>query len=210
MEKKILFTAFYLIMSLFSYSQNYIKIIGRDIELCNEIVIDSSDISYSNINEGVSFKNTQLKVTVSKSKVDYVETKDGRLIFFNIPDTCKFVIHTSHNSSFNDVIKKGNNVYVPLPKEQKDITNRLGNSLLRDYLMKIKFWNVVENESEAHFILEYLFSEVGRDNAKLIIKNRSGKIIFNSPTVSAIDDDPRNAARISINELCRKHINLKR
>jgi hypothetical protein len=78
---------------------------------------------------------------------------------------------------------------------------------MRELLINDGYWNIVDCELEAHCILEYVFvDDDGRDYAYLRIKDRSGKVITTSPTVSASDWIPSHAGQESARKLYEKHI----
>jgi hypothetical protein len=213
MKNKILLLGVLFAVAICSYSQNYIKIVNQDILKVDEIIVDTATITYKfagvtiKTTPGITFINQNGNVpqgyetTVNRQDVEYIETEDGTLVYAKEPTSNGLNIEVSKKDWLKDLIKKGNNVYIPMPTEQTDVTNRLGNALLRDYVKKAGYWNVVEKESEAHFILEYVFSERGHDNGKLVVKNRFGKRLAHSAPESARDNNPRIAGEKSAKAL---------
>jgi hypothetical protein len=123
------------------------------------------------------------------------------LIYCPNPQSITKIIEPNPQANRKDLIKKGNNVYVPAPDKQNDATSRLGNALLRDYIRKSNYWNVVENEEEADFIIVYYFISRGRDQAELIMRDRFGKKLNETGFTNATDDNPHNAAKTSFEKL---------
>ena len=208
--KKLIYIILFLLISISVISQNYIKIVNRDIFRVTKIVVDTSIITYKEYSDfsGIEFKNNSDSTgtfKIKKQDVEYVESETGQLYYYKEQSkNCNNVDVPKQN--LNKLIKKGNNVYVPFPNEQNDVTNRLGNAILRDYIRNSNYWHLVDCKTEADFILEYRFSEVGRDNAELVIIDRYGKKVFSSGFVRASDEDNRAAAKKSIKELYNKCI----
>lgn len=79
------------------------------------------------------------------------------------------------------LLDKGNNVYIPLdgPTDYE----RAGAKQLKKNMEKDKFWNVVDSEDMAHFVLEYLV-DTERNRAYLLIRDREGERTVDSRKIN--------------------------
>jgi hypothetical protein len=90
-----------------------------------------------------------------------------------------------------NLLAKGNSVFVRVGGETEDIYG--ANSII-DLLKQDGFWRLVSCPKEAHFILEFKFSDEGRDHANIFLKRRDGSLIKMSSNVGCDDGEEATKA----------------
>lgn len=85
------------------------------------------------------------------------------------------------------VYQHGNKVYIPY--SDKDVAQKAGAMKLRDLITRDQLWNVVEDEKDAQFILDFYYSEKGRDHGIVNIKDKNGNLIASTPKVKDLGKD---------------------
>ena len=81
--KKLIYIILFLLISISVISQNYIKIVNRDIFRVTKIVVDTSIITYKEYSDfsGIEFKNNSDSTgtfKIKKQNVEYVESETGQ------------------------------------------------------------------------------------------------------------------------------------
>ena len=80
------------------------------------------------------------------------------------------------------LLEKGNNVYVNYSNSDEDLNakyDKEGAMVIRALLKKDGFWNVVDNENQAHFSFHYRVNTKHKDKSYLTVYSfRTGKSVF--------------------------------
>src|SRR5574344_387808 len=172
-------------------AQDYIKLINV-MSYYSEIIEDSDDY--------IIHKSNRVELKIPKSEIKLIEYLELGLVIYNE----KYINSNNSPKDRESLFEKGSSVYVPFSSTK--VVKRSGGLKLRELLKEDGFWNLVDCEMEADFIIEYLYLEKGRDKARIIIKDRTGNIIYESPKVSAKDFVPSHAGRESATKLYRRYI----
>ncbi len=195
--KRTILTAFIFCISLFGYTQNFVKLTNG-----NSVWID--DVSDNG--ETVTFKPKDgFGYSVNKKDIAYIEYLEGGLHYINtdnIIDLNTTELQKTAKEDPNKLIQKGNSVYIPFSSTK--VVTRSGGIRLRKMVQELGYWNVVGCDKEAHFILEFVYDERGKDKAYIILKTRDNIIFYKSKKVSAKDFIPSHAGQESAEKLFRK------
>ena len=148
----------------------------------------------------IIYESQRTQFKVPRKDIVLVEYQEMGLIFYNKEHIQKLDLTNYEGLLFS----KGNRIYIPFSSTK--VAQRVGSMKLRELLSKDGYWEIVDCEEEAHCIMEYVFSESGRDHAYFIIKDRSGNVLYISPRVSASDWIPSHAGTKSANSLYKSHI----
>lgn len=93
----------------------------------------------------------------------------------------------AQNNGELPVYQSGNKVYIPY--SEKNVAQKAGALKFRELISRDHLWNVVENEKDAQFVLDFVYSEEGVDHGLVKIKDRNGNLIAPTPTIK---DSGRN------------------
>ena len=120
----------------------------------------------------VTYQKGPQTMTVPVSDIALIEFKETGVEYFN-KNTLKII---DPKTVGVPVCKKGNKVYIPFSSHF--VPQRSGALRLRELIVEDGFWEAVDCVEEAHFILELSYSEKGRDNAVVYLKDRSGNLLY--------------------------------
>lgn len=131
-----------------------------------ETTIPMSQVAYvSNIEEKTSMGIESSSQQKSESK-EYV----------------KVVVEDPLKDFKGFLLEKGNNVYVNYSNSDEDLNakyDKEGAMVIRALLKKDGFWNVVDNENQAHFSFHYRVNTKHKDKSYLTVYSfRTGKSVF--------------------------------
>lgn len=98
-----------------------------------------------------------------------------------------FTTMMAQRNGDSPVYQHGNKVYIPY--SDKDVAQKAGAMKLRDLITRDQLWNVVEDEKDAQFILDFCYSEKGRDHGIVNIKDKNGNLIASTPKVKDLGKD---------------------
>lgn len=125
------------------------------------------------------------KMTIPTTDIALIEFHDSGVQYFH-----KEALQTINPKTIAPpVYKKGHKVYIPF--SSKDETQRIGALKFRELMEQDGTWEVVDCKEEAHFLLEFLYSEQGRDHANVVMKEQSGKVIVQTPKVKNSGRNPK-------------------
>lgn len=88
--------------------------------------------------------------------------------------------------SITNPLAIGNSVYLSPGAEQEDV---MGTAFLISKLKEDRFWKIARCPKEAHFIMQFRFSDEGSDHANIFIYDRKGFMLDKSSKVGA-DEGP--------------------
>jgi len=116
------------------------------------------------------------KMTMPTSEIALIEFKEGGVQYF----------HTESLKEIdpkNDVPawKKGHKVYIPFSDENE--AKRSGALKLRELVAQGGSWEVADCKEEAHFVLDFAYSEGGLGRANVVMKEKSGATIVQTPNI---------------------------
>jgi hypothetical protein len=124
------------------------------------------------------------KMTMPTTDVTLIEFSEGGVQYFH-EEALKQV---DPNNIEAPVYKRGHKVYIPF--SSKDVTQRSGALKLRELVSNGNVWEVADCKEEAHFILDFQYSEIGADGAVVNIKDRKGNQLVQTPKVKNSGWDP--------------------
>ena len=187
----------YLILFLFlgiannMNAQDYIKIVNKRGVFAK--VIEQNE-------EFIVYESQKTKFSIPKEEVVLIEYLEMGVVYYN-----EEFIQKLDPTNFHDLpYSRGNCIYVPFASNK--VAQRSGAIKLRELLSKDGYWKIVDCEEEAHCILEYVFSDSGRDHAYFIIKDRNGEVLYKSYRVSASGFVPSHVGQESATALYERHI----
>jgi hypothetical protein len=115
--------------------------------------------------------------TMPISEVALIEYAETGVEYFH-----KEALQTVDSKSIGSPIyKKGNCVYVPFSSALA--SQRNGALKLRELVTESGLWEVVDCAEEAHFILQFVYSEEGRDYGVIYLKDRMGNLKYQTSEV---------------------------
>lgn len=124
------------------------------------------------------------KMTMPTTDIALIEFSEGGVQYFH-EEALKQI---DPNNIEAPVYKRGNKVYIPF--SSKDVTQRSGALKLRELVSNGNVWEVADCKEEAHFILDFQYSEIGADGAVVNIKDRKGNQLVQTPKVKNSGWDP--------------------
>jgi len=128
-------------------------------------------------NGTVTYQEGVIKSTVPLAEVALVEFESDGVKYYD-----KSSLQTIDPKSIAlPVYQQGNKVYVPF--SSKDVVQRSGALKLRETIAKEGKWQVADCVEEAHFIMEFIYFEEGKDHGLVVIKDRNGNQISKTPKV---------------------------
>jgi len=169
------------------YAQNYIQLVTGEVFCSKSININTDKITFSNV--GVT-------ITYNINDVKLVLLKNGENLYFNYDEAQS----VNGISSLNE-IRKNMNIFVQ--NHNSSLRNELSTMHTIIYLIKEKSFNVVYTPKEAHFIIEPIFDETGRDKIYFCIKEKNtDKILYLSRQIYTIHSfNPMSETEQSVNRL---------
>ena len=173
--KKLFITLVLCIFSQALVAQDLIKPINRKSFFAEIQSVENGIVNYQ---IGVS------KMTMPTTDVTLIEFSEGGVQYFH-EEALKQI---DPNNIEAPVYKRGHKVYIPF--SSKDVTQRSGALKLRELVSNGNVWEVADCKEEAHFILEFEYSEIGADGAVVNIKDRKGNQIVQTPKVKNSGWDP--------------------
>ncbi len=156
------------LVALNCQSQNLIQLLNGEEINAQQIISMRGDL--------IVYKTGGTVFDINKSEVEYVLHAELGEIKINIDCENEDTVNVENYTGF--LLDKGNNVYIPVnsPNEYE----RSGADVLKRLIKQNGFWNIVNQLRAAHFVLEYKVSLTGLDRSYLIIKNRSGCVLYNT------------------------------
>lgn len=190
MKRFVVFTFFWMIAQI---------VLGQDlIKLTNGssyfVEIQSID------NDVVTYNNGNRTVTRSIDEIALVEYLEGGVEYFHL-ESLQII---SPDDIETPVDKKGNKVYIPFSSDK--VAHRCGALKLRELVAESGLWQVVDCEEEAHFVMEFVYSDTGKDHGFVNIKDRYGNIIHQTPKVYNSDIVPSHKGEEIAEKLFKKYI----
>lgn len=132
------------------------------------------------------------KMTMPTTDVALIEFSEGGVQYFHT----EALQTVDPNNVGQPVYQKGNKVYIPF--SSKEVARRSGALKLRELVSNGSIWEVADCKEEAHFILEFDYSEVGADGATVNMKDRKGNLIVQTPKVTKTSwDDAQKGEEIA-------------
>lgn len=173
--KKLFITLVLCIFSQALVSQDLIKPINGKSFFAEIQSVENGIVNYQ---IGVS------KMTMPTTDIALIEFSEGGVQYFH-EEALKQV---DPNNIEAPVYKRGHKVYIPF--SSKDVTQRSGALKLRELVSNGNVWEVADCKEEAHFILDFQYSEIGADGAVVNIKDRKGNQLVQTPKVKNSGWDP--------------------
>jgi hypothetical protein len=178
--KKLLFSLGLTVISINLFAQiDFIKFIGeKPFRTKIKKVTDSSVIYQTG--RGPEF------TSLIKS-IDFIEYGGQRVIYYNyLP--ADHDIYTPELQKISkerplELMKKGGKVFIPITIKTEG--NMLGNIFMRELLPDYNYWEIVNSEQEAEFILNFIYDDSGRDKVYFTLKTRDNNIFYKSTVVKA-------------------------
>ena len=172
--KKLLFAAVLSLLCNFLVAQDLIKPTNGRSFFTKVQSIENGVVTYQ---DGVN------KMTMPTTEVALIEFAETGVRHFNTS-----ALQTIDPKSIaSPVYQRGNKVYIPF--SSKDVSQRAGALKLRELVAKDGIWKVVDCAEEAHFILEFVYSDEGKDHGYVNVKDRNGQLIAKSPKVNNSGND---------------------
>jgi len=187
----------YLILLLFlgiannMNAQDYIKLVNKR-GVFAKVVEQNNDF--------IIYESQEVKFSIPKEEVVLIEYLEMGVVYYNEQFIQKLDLSNFQGSPYS----RGNCIYVPFASNK--VVQRSGAIKLRELLSKDGYWTIVDCEEEAHCILEYVFSDSGRDHAYFIIKDRNGEVLYKSYRVPASGFVPSHVGQESATALYKRHI----
>lgn len=151
-------------------------------------------------NDEVVYQKDNRTVTLSIDEVALIEYLEGGVEYYH-----KESLQTINIENIEaPVYQKGNKVYIPFSSDK--VAHRCGALKLRELVSKSDLWQVVDCEEEAHFIMEFVYSERGKDHGYINIKDREGNLIYQTPKVRNSDFVPSHKGEEIAERLFKKYI----
>lgn len=149
--------------------------------------------------ESVVYQIGKRKVTLPTEEIALIEYLEGGVEYYNM-ETLQII----NPDSIVYPLQRGHNVYVPFSSE--NVTKRSGALKLRELAQESMLWHVVDCEEEAHFIMEFVYSDIGKDHGFINMKDRCGKVLYQTREVYNSDFNPVHKGEELAEELFTKHI----
>lgn len=174
--RKIIFTVVFCVLGLALVAQDvHVKVNQDLIKLTNG---ESFFTEIQSVKDGkVTYQKGPQTMTLPVSDIALIEFKETGVEYFNK----NALIVIDPKTIGTPICKKGNKVYIPFSSHF--VTQRSGALRLREIVAEDGFWETVDCEEEAHFILEFVYSEKGRDNAVVDLKDRSGNLVYETSKI---------------------------
>jgi len=143
--------------------------------------------------------------------IDYVEYGGQRVVYYNYKpaehDIMSPELQNISTVNPKELMKKGHKVFIPVTSKIQG--NLLGNIFMRELLPEYNYWQIVNSEEEAEFILNFIYDEEGRDKVYFTLETRAHKIFYKSTVVKAETTYSRTTqSRNSVQALLR--VEMKR
>lgn len=172
--KKITFIAVFCVLCHILAAQDIHTKVNQDLVKLTDGTSFFTEIQ--SVKDGVvTYQKGPQTMNMPQSEVAFIEFKDSGVEYYN-KSSLKVIV--PENVGF-PVYQKGNKVYIPFSSHM--VVQRSGALRLRELVAKEKIWEVADCEDEAHFILEMVYSEEGKDHAILNLKNRNGELLYQTP-----------------------------
>lgn len=143
----------------------------------------------------VEIENEDIIIKLNKDDLILVEREEEGLEIFK-PEYIKKIDADTAVSPF---YAKGNAIYIPMSSNK--IVKRTGAGTLKMLMVNDAYWNIVDTEDEAHYIMKYVFDDRGPDKAYLLVTDKQGRNVYMSKKVSATDLVPWHAGEESATKL---------
>lgn len=170
--KKLLFTLAFCLIGYALIAQDLIKPINGKSFFTEIQSVENGIVKYQ---IGVS------KMTMPTADVVLIEFSEGGVQYFH-PEALHEI---DPNSIMQPVQQRGHKVYIPF--SSKNLAQRSGALKLRELIREGGFWEVVDCKEEAHFILEFEYTEEGLDGGVVKVKDRNGNLLVQTPKVNNSD-----------------------
>jgi len=158
---------------------DFIKLSGENPFRTRILKVTDSLIVYQN-GRGPEF-------TSSVKSIDYVEYGGQRVVYYNYKpsehDIMTPELQRISIDSPKDLMKKGGKVFITVTSKTQ--RNLLGNIFMRELLPEYNYWQVVNSEGEAEFLLNFIYDEQGRDKVHFILETRNHELFYTSTVVRA-------------------------
>lgn len=173
---------------------------GQDIVYTADGKVYITDLKTNNIKSLEHFAAivNERTLRVSTADVVLVEYEESGEEILQ-PDKLNKVPAVAFEDNLVSFMARGKKVFVPYSSPH--IQQRSGSLALRKLIENSGYYKVVRCEDEADFVLQYVFSDEGRDHAYLMVTDRMGNRIMRTTKVSARDFNPRDAGKESADEL---------
>ena len=172
--KKITFIAVFCVLCRILAAQDVHTKVNQDLIKLTDGTSFFTEIQ--SVKDGVvTYQKGPQTMNMPQSEVAFIEFKDSGVEYFN---KSSLKVIAPENVGF-PVYQKGNKVYIPFSSHM--VVQRSGALRLRELVAEEKIWEVADCEDEAHFILEMVYSEEGKDHAILNLKNRNGELLYQTP-----------------------------
>lgn len=172
--KKITFIAVFCVLCHILAAQDIHTKVNQDLVKLTDGTSFFTEIQ--SVKDGVvTYQKGPQTMTMPQSEVAFIEFKDSGVEYYN-KSSLKVIAPESVGFP---VYQQGNKVYIPFSSHM--VVQRSGALRLRELVAEEKIWEVADCEDEAHFILEMVYSEEGKDHAILNLKNRNGELLYQTP-----------------------------
>lgn len=189
--KKLLVFSFLCLLGQFVFAQDLVRRTNGEILFTKIESIDSEKISYS---------VGPRQVSISVDSIAFIEYLEGGVEYFNRNSIQKIDPKEIDGLAH----RHGNKVYVPFSSET--VAQRSGSLKLKELITNSGLWEVVACEEEAHFIMKFVYSEEGKDHGTIVILDRLGNLLYESPKVKNSDFVPSHKGQEIAESLFRKYI----
>ena len=194
--KKVLLVLVLCSFYCFSYSQNFVNFTDGN-------VIKSG--KFEQKENTIRLKIGSSEVNYPLSDIAFILCENGTILYFNY-DKEKSNVTPPSIDELNPVssIKPGMSIFVK--HASTNMKQRMGAMHILEYLSNDGTFNIVYTPIEAHFILEYILTEEGRDRAGFCIKEKStNKIVYESAKIKTENSfNPIWEAKETVAELMKK------
>ena len=158
-----------------------------------------AEIRSNNGETGVYEKSNRI-VTQSIDEIALIEYLEGGIEYHHL-ESLRII---NPDSIETPASKRGNKVYIPFSSDK--VAHRCGALKLRELVSEGGLWQVVDCEEEAHFIMEFIYSESGKDHGYINIKDRQGNVIYQTSKVRNSDFVPSHKGEEIAERLYKKYI----
>lgn len=189
--KKTFFAIALCMFCNFMLAQDLIRLADGTSFMAHVVSIEDGIVTYQ---DGVS------KATLPKNEIALIEFAENGVRYFN-----REALHPIDPKDVPlPVYKRGNKVYIPF--SSKDVAKRSGALKLREEVKKNGNWEVVDCVEEAHFILEFNYSEEGIDHGKVIMRDKEGHMIGETSKVRNSGEDLTTKGEVIAASLYNKYV----
>ena len=189
--KKLIVVTILCLVGKFLIGQDLIRLTNGQSFFANIESVDAESINYA-LGKRI--------VSIPIDDVAFIEYLEGGVDYIH-PETLQTI---NPDSIESPVYKKGNRVYIPFSSDK--IAHRSGSLKLRELVSESGLWQIADCIEESHFVMEFVYSETGKDHGFVNIKDRHGVTLYQTPNVYNSDFVPSHKGQEMAEVLYKRYI----